>query len=191
MRSKIRDIIKQIEILNEKLVEEYKRLAKEHGYAIQKKHVKFLKKVKAYHKEVKMPVWKYVLPTNFRHVLSLPFIYSMIIPAIILDIFITVYHAVAFPLYHIPRVKRKDYIIFDRRYLSYLNIIQKAHCLYCSYVNGLFAYAVEVAARTERYWCPIKAAQKPVYRHEWYKDFADYGDPDGWNEKINKIDSTD
>jgi hypothetical protein len=56
--------------------------------------------------------------------------------------------------------------------------------LYCSYVNGVFAYAVEIGARTERYWCPIKSAHKPKFAHGWYKDFADYGNPEEWEEKF-------
>lgn len=51
-------------------------------------------------------------------------------------------------------------------------------------MNGLFAYAVEIAARTERYWCPLKAAHKPRFSHAWYHDFADYGNPEEWNEKF-------
>jgi len=115
----------------------------------------------------------------------MPFIYVMIIPTVILDIFITIYQSVAFPLYHIPKVKRRDFIVYDRKFLDYLNIIQKVHCLYCTYVNGLFAYAVEIAGRTERYWCPIKAAHIPKFNHGWYNDFADYGNPEEWKEKFN------
>jgi hypothetical protein len=46
---------------------------------------------------------------------------------------------------------------------------------------------VEIAARTERYWCPIKAAKNPRYAHAWYKDFADYGSPKEWKEKFNEL----
>ena len=113
----------------------------------------------------------------------MPFIYGMIVPAVILDICTTVYQHVAFRLYRIPRVKRGDYIVFERKYLDYLNFVEKIHCLYCSYVNGLFAYCVEIAARTERFWCPIKAASKPRFTHSWYKQFADYGNPDEWKER--------
>ena len=102
-----------------------------------------------------------------------------------LDIFVTIYNFTALPLYHIPSVKRKDYIIYDRQFLDYLNLIQKVHCLYCTYVNGLFMYACEIGARTERYWCPIKAAHKPKINHSYYSDFADYGNPKEWNEKFN------
>ncbi|MFZ2189515.1 MAG: hypothetical protein WAV48_01925, partial [Candidatus Magasanikiibacteriota bacterium] len=70
-------------------------------------------------------------------------------------------------------------------FLDYLNWIQKIHCIYCTYVGGLFAYAVEIAGRTERYWCPIKAAHKPKFHHGWYSEFADYGNPEEWKEKFN------
>ena len=139
-------------------------------------------------KEFKFPTWKYVIPTNFRHFLSIPFIYGMIIPTIFLDIFLTIYQWTVFFLYRIPRVKRSDFIIYDRRFLDYLNLVQKINCLYCSYVNGVFAYAVEIGGRTERYWCPIKAAHKPRFSHGWYQDFADYGNPEEWNTKFRDED---
>lgn len=185
MDSKIRKILEKIEVLNVALKKEHARLAKKYGFYIEQKKVVFLKKIKAKNKRFRVPVWKYAFPKDVRHALSLPFIYMMIFPAVILDIFLTIYHAVAFPLYKIPKVRRSDYIIYDRKFLDYLNVIQKVHCLYCSYVNGLFAYAVEIAARTERYWCPIKAASKMNTPHTWYKDFADYGNPQEWNEKFN------
>ena len=186
MDSKIRDILEKIDKLNETLRKEQVRLAKKYGFLIREKKIIFLKKIRERNKAFRIPAWKYAIPKNIRHFLSLPFIYSMIIPAVILDIFITVYHHIAFPLYGIPKVKRSDFITYDRRFLDYLNIIQKVHCLYCSYVNGLLAYAVEIAGRTERYWCPVKASyNKNTFTHMWYKDFADYGDPEDWKNKFN------
>ncbi|MFA6184304.1 MAG: hypothetical protein WC682_04350 [Parcubacteria group bacterium] len=186
MESKIRKILEKIEALNVALRKEQSRLAKKYGFYISQKKIIFLKKIKERNRTFRIPAWKYAVPKNIRHAFSLPFIYSMIFPVVILDIFITVYQAAAFPLYKIPKVKRKDFIVYDRRFLDYLNIIQKVHCLYCSYVNGLFAYAVEIGARTERYWCPIKAASKMNVAHGWYKDFADYGSPEEWNKKFNE-----
>lgn len=186
MDSKIRDILEKIDKLNEALRKEQARLAKKYGFLIREKKIIFLKKIRERNKTFRIPAWRYAIPKNIRHFLSLPFIYAMIIPAVILDIFITVYHHIAFPLYGIPKVKRGDFITYDRRFLDYLNIIQKVHCLYCSYVNGLLAYAVEIAGRTERYWCPVKASyNKNVFTHMWYKDFADYGDPEDWKNKFN------
>jgi hypothetical protein len=115
----------------------------------------------------------------------MPFIYGMIIPALFLDACLFVYQQTALRLYKIPLVKRSDYIQFDRKHLSYLNIMQKINCLYCSYVNGLFQYAVEIAGRTEKYWCPIKAARRKAGSHNWEQYFADYGNPEEFKKVFN------
>lgn len=189
MRSTIREILQKIEALNSDLREEYERLSEKYWFSFNKKKVIFLEEFRRRNKTFKFPTWKYVIPTNFRHFLSIPFIYGMIIPTIFLDIFLTVYQWTVFFLYRIPRVKRSDFIIYDRRFLDYLNLVQKINCLYCSYVNWVFAYAVEIGARTERYWCPIKAAHKPRFSHGWYQDFADYGNPEEWSKKFNDEDT--
>ncbi len=185
MDSKIKGILEAIEGLNESLKKEHTRLMKRYGFLIQQKRIIFSDTIRQKNRAFRIPAWRYAIPKSIRHILSIPFIYGMIIPALILDVFITVYQWGAFPLYGIPKAKRGDYIIYDRRFLDYLNIIQKVHCLYCSYINGLFAYSLEIAARTERYWCPVKAANKPKSYHSWYKEFADYGNPEEWNEKFN------
>ncbi|OGH88142.1 MAG: hypothetical protein A3J93_00155 [Candidatus Magasanikbacteria bacterium RIFOXYC2_FULL_42_28] len=185
MNENIKEILEKISNLNKELSAKYAQLAEKYGFHFANKKVVFLEEFRKRNLKFRIPVWKYVFPRNFRHLLSLPFIYMMIVPVVILDIFITIYHTVAFPLYHIPKVKRGDFIVYDRKFLDYLNIIQKVHCIYCTYVNGLFAYAVEIAGRTERYWCPIKSAHKPKFHHGWYSEFADYGSPEEWKEKFN------
>ncbi|MEI7891003.1 MAG: hypothetical protein WCI36_03450 [bacterium] len=185
MDSKIKKILVKIDELNDALKKEHLRVAEKYGFFVKKKKVIFLEKIRKQNKRFRMPAWKYAVPKSIRHIASMPFIYSMLIPAVILDVFITIYQFFAFPLYGIPKVKRSEYFVYDRRFLDYLNVIQKVHCVYCTYVNGLFAYAVEIGARTERYWCPIKAASKPKAYHGWYKEFADYGDPEEWTCKFN------
>lgn len=37
-----------------------------------------------------------------------------------MDVTISLYQAVCFPIYGIPKVKRQDYIVFDRQYFHYL-----------------------------------------------------------------------
>ena len=105
-----------------------------------------------------------------------PIIYSMIFPLLIFDLFISFYHASCFPIYQIKKVRRKDYIVFDRQHLAYLNFIEKFHCIYCAYGAGLIAYAGEIVGRTEEYFCPIKHAQKIAGRHAHYAHFLEYGD---------------
>lgn len=185
MNQSLKDILEKIGTLNKQLSEMYNQLAAKYDFSAIGRKIIFSKETKKRNKLFKIPAWKYAVPQHIRHLLSMPFIYMMIVPALILDIFISLYHAVAFPLYHIPKVKRREFIVYDRQFLDYLNWIQKIHCIYCTYVNGLFAYAVEIAGRTERYWCPIKAARKPKFNHGWYSDFADYGNPEEWQDKFN------
>ena len=72
-------------------------------------------------------------------VITAPVIYALIIPFVLLDLFVTVYHAICFPVYGIPKVRRSDHIRIDRHHLAYLNGIQKLNCVYCGYCNGLLA----------------------------------------------------
>lgn len=92
----------------------------------------------------------------FRHLLSAPVIYSVIIPVVIADVWIELYHRICFPLYGLEHVKRRNYIRIDRHKLKKLTLLQKLNCMYCGYVNGWLNYARDVAARTEKYWCSIK-----------------------------------
>ena len=124
---------------------------------------------------------------KIRHLVSMPFIYGMILPALALDLTLEVYHTICFPLYGIAYVKRKHFIKVDRQKLAYLTVMEKINCMYCGYVNGLFAYAVQVAAETEKYWCGIKHQNDPSFkvpRH--HQEFIDYGDEKAYNELSKK-----
>lgn len=185
MDSKIKLILEKIDKLNTALQKEHQRLSEKYGFSFEKRKILFLKKFRERNRAFRIPAWRYAIPKNVRHVLSMPFIYMMIIPLLIMDIFLTIYHHACFSLYRIPKVKRKEHFVYDRQFLDYLNAIEKVHCIYCSYANGLFSYGMEIAARTERYWCPIKAARRKKFHHAWYKDFADYGNPEEWKQKFN------
>ena len=121
-------------------------------------------------------IFSFIVLLRLRGIVSLPFIYMMFIPVLLLDISAFLYQQAVFRIYKIPFVKRKKYIIYDRNYLEYLSTLQKINCIYCSYINGLLAYFMEISARTEQYWCPIKYEERLEFAHNWYKHFADYGD---------------
>lgn len=184
-RDRISEILEEISHKKQELLTEYEKLKQKYDFSFVRGRVKFTQKAKEYQRKFKIPLWNYLSHPWFRHFLSIPFIYGMIIPALMLDIFLFIYQQTALRLYKIPLVKRSDYIHYDRKHLNYLNLLQKINCLYCSYVNGLFQYAVEVAGRTEKYWCPIKAARRKKWGHDWEEYFADYGDPEGFKQCFN------
>jgi hypothetical protein len=77
--------------------------------------------------------------------------------------------------------------VLDRHELRYLNVMERLNCLYCSYANGLVAYLRHVAARTESYWCPIKHARRINDPHSLYGEFEEYGNADGYRERLKKL----
>ena len=119
--------------------------------------------------------------------LTAPVIYAGWIPFLLMDLFVSVYQAVCFPVYGIPKVKRADYFVFDRADLPYLNVIEKFNCFYCSYGNAVAAYTREVAARTEQYWCPIKHARRVRAAHDRYPNFFDYGDAEAFQQGLERL----
>jgi len=184
-KDKILQITQDIKSKKDELYNEYKKLRKKYDFTFKNWKVVFTQKAKNIQKWFRTPLKSYAVPKNLRHFISMPFIYGMIFPGLFLDLTLFMYQQTAFRLYRIPLVKRSDYIQFDRKHLDYLNFIQKINCLYCSYMNGLFSYAVEVWGRTEKYWCPIKAARKRKWGHSWEEHFADYWDPEWFKKAFN------
>lgn len=115
--------------------------------------------------------------------MTAPAIYGLIIPVVILDLFCSLYQAICFPVYQIPKVKRKQFLALDRKKLKYLTTMQQLNCLYCDYANGIIAYASEIAGRTEWYWCPIKHPEHAKRAHPHYENFIEFGDGEAFAKK--------
>jgi hypothetical protein len=118
---------------------------------------------------------EYVRGASLRNVVTAPVIYSLSIPLALLDLCVTAFQHVCFPVWGIALVRRGRYFRFDRRSLPYLNAVEKANCAFCSYANGVLAYVREVASLTETYWCPIKHARPLRGAHHRYATFFEYG----------------
>lgn len=100
---------------------------------------------------------------RWKKLVSGPFIYGMIFPSLALHISAEVYHQICFRLYGIPLLDVSNYIVIDRHKLKKLSRMEKINCMYCGYINGLYAYLVAMARNTEEYWCAIKHAEGPVH----------------------------
>jgi hypothetical protein len=157
------------------------RIGLEKGRAI------FEEEILRRHRELKTRLSAYILGAQPLVIITAPVIYSVIVPLVLLDLFITIYQAICFPVYGIPKVRRRDYLVFDRHHLAYLNALEKLNCAYCSYANGLIAYVREIASRTEQYWCPIKHAKRLVGAHARYAMFEDYGDAESYQRRLAEL----
>ena len=187
MNDRVRQIIDQINVLEDEIQSELHKQSSKWFYQIQGKRIEFEKSVKETHRSLKLSVYRWFLTVRPQNYLTAPIIYGMFVPMVIFDLAIVFYQATCFPIYGITKVRRSNYIVYDRQQLAYLNFIEKFDCLYCSYGNGLMAYATEIFARTEQYFCPIKHARKISGKHARYKYFLEYGDAVDLHKKLNNI----
>ena len=110
-------------------------------------------------------------------VLSIPFIWGMLIFFIIFDIGLEIYHQIGFRIFQLPLIDRKKYIKIDRHKLTYLSFPDKLRCMYCGYANGVLSYAVKITGDTEKYWCAIKHKKDDNFVEPPHqKDFVEFGD---------------
>jgi len=167
----------------EKIEEEIKS----EWYELRNGKVWFSEEIKKEQRKLKTSLARYVLHSRILAILTAPFIYAVIIPFVLLDLFVSVYQLVCFPVYGIPKARRGDYIAIDRNKLRYLNAIEGFNCMYCSYGNGVLAYAVEIAGRTEQHWCPIKHARRVQNAHDRYARFLPFGDAQAYRKEIDTI----
>ena len=156
-------------------------------FRFERSKIVFEQDIEHIHRTIKIRSSQYFLKSNPLIALSAPVIYSLLIPIVLIDLWIMAYQAICFPLYRIPKVRRREYLVFDRHHLAYLNTIEKINCAYCSYANGAIAFAREVAARTEVYWCPIKHARRVLGPHPHYRGFADFGDAQAFRAKLDEM----
>jgi hypothetical protein len=182
MANGVDSIIGKIRALEQELEREFAKQRAGLRYGLENGRVRFEEEVARRHRELKRNLAAYVFNARILVVVTAPVIYSLIIPFALIDLWVTIYQRICFPVYGIAQVKRGRYLIFDRAGLAYLNALEKINCAYCSYCNGVVAYVREVAARTEQYWCPIKHAKRVLGAHPRYAAFQDYGDGESYQQ---------
>ena len=106
-------------------------------FQIRGKRIEFERSVKAAHRKLKTNFFRWLVTNRPRNLITGPLIYGMVIPLEMLDLCVSFYQWACLPIYGISKVKRGDYLVFDRRHLGYLNFIEKFHCTHCEYGNGL------------------------------------------------------
>ncbi|HQW28803.1 MAG TPA: hypothetical protein PK529_06435 [Verrucomicrobiales bacterium] len=180
-------LLEKMRLLEREILQELQKKEVEFLYEVRQGRVRFTEAAMVRHKQLVRRFTTFLRGSRFMVLFTAPVIWSCLIPILLLDLFVTIYQAICFPVYGIPKVKRSDYIRLDRRHLAYLNWVEKLNCEYCGYANGVIASASEIAARTEQYWCPIKHALRMKSRHSRYRFFFDYGDAERYLEQIEHL----
>ena len=184
MNDHIQQLLEQITALEDDLRKALSEQQSSVFFQIKGKRVEFEQSIKQTHRRLKQNFFHWLVTNRPQNLITGPIIYSMIIPLLVTDLFVSFYQMTCFPIYGIKKVRRDDYIIFDRQQLHYLNFIEKFHCTYCAYGSGMISYVSEIIARTEQYFCPIKHARKILGTHKRYAQFLEYGAAENYQAKL-------
>lgn len=174
--SRLQELLAQARALEDEIEAEVAHRREALGGKIEHGRMVFSEEVLRRHRAARESFLEYVRGARLPVLLTAPIIYSLIVPLVLVDLWVTLYQRTCFPAYGIARVKRREYVVVDRGHLGYLNALEKLNCIYCGYANGVIGYVREVASRTEAYWCPIKHARRVRGTHPRYAQFLDYGD---------------
>ena len=150
-------IVERLREAEQDLAREVEEQEQRWHYRVHRGRVWFDKERRQAHRRLKQSVPAYIREGSVLSLLTAPVIYSLLLPLALLDTWVTIYQGVCFPIYGIARVPRRHYLVIDRHKLAYLNAIEKVHCTFCSYANGVIAYVREVAACTEQDLVPDQA----------------------------------
>ena len=187
MQSNVKALLLHIQALEDEIERELRRRREELHADFEHRAVQFEAAVAEQQRRFKAGLLHYVLSAELRHLVTVPFIFLLLFPMLLLDATVCLYQALCFPLYGIARVRRRNYWSADRTHLPYLNLIEKINCAYCTYANGLAAFFREVAGRTEQYWCPVKHARRLRHPHSRYGEFVDFGDGEAYREELEAL----
>ncbi len=183
MNDRIKALLNKIQELESEVENEIDEHRRKFHYTIKDKRLKFETATLRRHRELRTSVFRFLRESGLVNVLVSPVIYLQIVPLLLLDIAVSLFQFIIFPVYGITKVPRGEFIVIDRHHLSYLNSIEKLNCVFCGYANGLLAYSRAIAGRTEEYWCPIKHACRTKGQHRRYFGFAEFGDAEGFRKR--------
>lgn len=187
MTQRIEDLAAEIVRLQGELDREIEKRREALGWSLKEGLIEFEHGITMESRRLRLGLAAYLSRSSIATVLTAPVIYSLIIPFALIDGWTSLYQAICFRAYRIPRVQRSRYLLFDRERLAYLNGIEALNCWFCEYCNGVIAYVREVAGRTEQYWCPIKHALKVTDPHQRYWQFLEYGDAEGYRSRLDEL----
>jgi hypothetical protein len=186
MNTDISRLLDEMRGLQEQLERRFDSARETFRYSVENGRVRMSREVQELQRRYRISSLRYLLNSSLGSLLTVPVIYSMLLPILMLDLGFSLFQHTCLRAYGVPIVRRRRYMVNDRHKLAYLNTIEKVNCIYCGYANGVMAYAREIISRTEQHWCPIRHARHVPDAHKRYPQFFPYGDAVSWREKLQE-----
>ncbi|RKZ87995.1 MAG: hypothetical protein DRQ39_03210, partial [Gammaproteobacteria bacterium] len=104
MDVRIKQLIDQIKLLEDELTDELHQQEDQLLFQLKGKKVRFEQSIKQAHRKFKTDVWQWLFGLHPINLITAPIIYTMIVPLVVSDLFVSFYQAVCFPVYKITKV---------------------------------------------------------------------------------------
>jgi hypothetical protein len=117
MKSRLEELLQHIHDLQEEVEGVYLQAREEFERQRAELAAEFQRRQRSY----KIGLLRFIVRARPLVVLTAPVIYLGWIPFLLLDLFVSLYQAVCFPVYGIPKARRGDFLVFDRERLPYLD----------------------------------------------------------------------
>src|SRR2546423_588072 len=117
MPAKLDTLLAEIRELEREMVGEARKKELDFCYKLHEKTVEFPGEAEPRHDALRLGIPDYVLHSRFLVLISSPVIWLCVVPIALADLVGSIYQAVCFPIYGIPKVVRSDYLAFDRHHL--------------------------------------------------------------------------
>ena len=111
MKDKLEGLLDRIKELEKELLVEVEAKQWQFSYRVQDRKVQFTENARARHKLLTQKLMRYLYQAKPLSALSTPMILFCAVPIIFMDFVAAVFQFVCFPVYGIPKVPRKDYVV--------------------------------------------------------------------------------
>ncbi len=128
MNDSLESLLERLSQLEKEVLREMQRKEAEFFYEVRQGRVRFTAEARTRHRRLAKRFTDYLRDSRLLILLSAPVIWSCLLPLMLVDLVMSLYQAICFPIYGIPKVRRRDYIRLDRRHLDYLNWAEKLNC---------------------------------------------------------------
>ena len=108
MSNRLDELLGQIRRLEKELILETQKKETEFCYEFREKKVQFTAAAKAQHKRLRVGFFRYLASARWLVILTTPVIWMCIIPIVLVDVIGSIYQAICFPIYGIPKVRRSE-----------------------------------------------------------------------------------
>jgi len=101
----LKELIKQFGYIKHNLEIEVETKRAEFNYQLNKRKVKFERVLHQAHKKLKTGSLSYLFNANPLIIITTPLIYVLIVPLLLLDLFVSLYQSICFPIYKVKKLK--------------------------------------------------------------------------------------